>query len=680
MHLFLATTVVLSLISATCAASTSDNAYSSGGLRRGKKSSSLAAASKSWGDDHPSKHSVLAIDLKEELNSVAEADALSGAPSSPIWMHHEHLQNNIAKRINIGMLNGINQFAIEAEEEDTENTNISTRITRTATLHLTRMTPAVTPSTVIQFAPSRDRHEGHFNSNFIENLVTLTSYDTTLQIDVKTGNMRGIQHSSHGRTKQIFMNNNALTDAKLQMREVKSVTGRKFSCGVNHDDKGDHLHHHHEHSHEEEAPWGSVAAGTSPNANEEGTISVERHGQENRKLGEHVHSIEHKHPAALRGLRGNHEHSHSSNLGNLSPRNLISNQEHKFQINVLIAIDAEFISHHGGSQSEAIQYINFLVSSTNEVLHREIDAHLNVIKVEEVNIFDETAHVYRPGGGGPKRATDSSDGLDILQKYYEGTVGTSINGQKINLVHGLIGQELGGGIAYIDSVCDSRWGVGFSSGLRGSMLNLNADTYSDSHMVTHEIGHSLGTGHTFDVKIFDPPIDTCGVSWCPSGVKDGTSTIMSYCKFCDGGLDNVAMTFGGVWDGIGPQSDISSWGKSPLLASYEVSKDPQRVSHLIWNTLESKGSCIQQHLRPIQAPTTNAPSPLPTELPTTSSPSVLSPTTKAPNYFLDTPEDDRLIWTHLDEHYTSCTRRNAYQCHHIEQLCHRLGLYVRLVR
>jgi hypothetical protein len=45
-----------------------------------------------------------------------------------------------------------------------------------------------------------------------------------------------------------------------------------------------------------------------------------------------------------------------------------------------------------------------------------------------------------------------------------------------------------------DTVCDEDWGYGLSSGIMGSMKNLNDDAFQDAFMVAHEIGHSLGSG------------------------------------------------------------------------------------------------------------------------------------------------------------------------------------------
>ena len=158
-----------------------------------------------------------------------------------------------------------------------------------------------------------------------------------------------------------------------------------------------------------------------------------------------------------------------------------TSQHDGFTINVLIAVDSSFIKTHG-SATEATKYINFLISHANAIYESEIDAHLNIVRVEEIDIM--------------KRAKSLSDGLSMMRNHYEGTVRTRSgdDGEQINLVHALLGQDIGGGIAFMDSVCDSTWGVGLSSGLKGTMDGLDDDLFHDAHMVAHEIGHSLGAG------------------------------------------------------------------------------------------------------------------------------------------------------------------------------------------
>ena len=85
-------------------------------------------------------------------------------------------------------------------------------------------------------------------------------------------------------------------------------------------------------------------------------------------------------------------------------------------------------------------------------------------------------------------------------------------------------------------------------------------------------------------------VDNCGIK-CPSELpRENAATIMSYCNFCAGGLSNVALTLGGIWNGIGDKSDIANWSPNPNLSLSSVT--PERVSHHVWNILAKKGEVI----------------------------------------------------------------------------------------
>jgi len=176
----------------------------------------------------------------------------------------------------------------------------------------------------------------------------------------------------------------------------------------------------------------------------------------------------------------------------------------------------------------------------------------------------------------------------------------------------MLGRYVGGGIAFIDSICDTQWGYGVTSDISGSLANIDELVLFDFFIVTHEIGHSLGSGHTFDA--YDPPVDVCGActvgtSQEGGGRDDGkveieglprknAATLMSYCNFCDGGLDNIAITLGGVWDGKEPRANVERWDDHPDIVG-RVSVDPRRVSHNVWTRLSSKGECVRPPSDPV---------------------------------------------------------------------------------
>ena len=113
-------------------------------------------------------------------------------------------------------------------------------------------------------------------------------------------------------------------------------------------------------------------------------------------------------------------------------------------------------------------------------------------------------------------------------------------------------------------------------------------------MVAHEIGHNFGSLHTHDG--YNPKVDECGVEdangkkTCPAELPlEHSSTIMSYCHNCIGGVSNVAYTFGGTFEG-GNRHDINSWKNSELVGS--ISYEPRRVPLKMWEHVSSRGTCV----------------------------------------------------------------------------------------
>lgn len=118
-----------------------------------------------------------------------------------------------------------------------------------------------------------------------------------------------------------------------------------------------------------------------------------------------------------------------------------------------------------------------------------------------------------------------------------------------DLAH-LIGFRGSGGIAYVDALCNPYYGVGYS-GIGNTFTQ--APTFSWSvEVLTHEIGHNLGSPHTHACAWNgnSTPLDGCGMALgygegCAAEVPT-RGTIMSYCHL----LSGVGIDFG---LGFGPQ-------------------------------------------------------------------------------------------------------------------------------
>ena len=98
---------------------------------------------------------------------------------------------------------------------------------------------------------------------------------------------------------------------------------------------------------------------------------------------------------------------------------------------MVIQTDSVFIANQGGIDG-AVRYINFLVSAMNVVFEHEVDAHLNVVHIEEKDWYDSLTTVR--------------DALRI-QRAQPNKVDNGRGG--ITLYHAILGRYLGGGIGEV---------------------------------------------------------------------------------------------------------------------------------------------------------------------------------------------------------------------------------------
>lgn len=118
---------------------------------------------------------------------------------------------------------------------------------------------------------------------------------------------------------------------------------------------------------------------------------------------------------------------------------------------------------------------------------------------------------------------------------FRSTRGTNFNG---NLAHFLSTRSLGGGIAYLDVICLKQYAFGVS-GITTSFQNV--PTYSWSvEVVTHELGHNLGSWHTQSCNWPNGALDNCVSpegNCSPGPPPNNGGTIMSYCHLSGYGIN-----------------------------------------------------------------------------------------------------------------------------------------------
>ncbi len=189
-------------------------------------------------------------------------------------------------------------------------------------------------------------------------------------------------------------------------------------------------------------------------------------------------------------------------------------------VNMYIEVDYD-IYNDFGSISATSSYITGAFNQVSTLYANEsIDFNLS-----ELVIWD-TVDPYT----GPSTVAYLNQFQDEINGNYNG-----------DLAH-LIGYNGGGGVAYVDVLCNSYYGIGYSA-ITSSYSTV--PTYSWTiEVLTHEIGHNLGSKHTHACAWNgnNTAIDGCGPA---AGYSEGcdaalpaAGTIMSYCHLVGGvGID-----------------------------------------------------------------------------------------------------------------------------------------------
>jgi cysteine-rich repeat protein len=203
------------------------------------------------------------------------------------------------------------------------------------------------------------------------------------------------------------------------------------------------------------------------------------------------------------------------------------------QADVAIDTDYELFAKFGSSQA-TLDYLADLLAAANVIYERDLQVRL---AFSYIRLFSTAADPWTAP------ASDTYATLTEVVNYWLNPMNNmqSIAGS-YDLVHFISGKAVYGGIAYVGQVCHT-FGFGVSQVYGSFNAAVPSQTW-DLIVLTHEIGHNVGSEHT---HCYDPPVDKCynQESGCWNGpVEASQGTIMSYCHLLAGGLANIDLLFG----------------------------------------------------------------------------------------------------------------------------------------
>ena len=189
-------------------------------------------------------------------------------------------------------------------------------------------------------------------------------------------------------------------------------------------------------------------------------------------------------------------------------------------VRMYIEVDYDLVLAKGGVQTAA----NYVMDAFGQVAFLYAQESIN-LTVSEIKVWDQPDPY-----SGPNTSNYLTQFRNALNGQYNG-----------DLAH-LVGVNGGGGIAYLNVLCNAFYGVGYSA-IGTSFQTVPAYSWT-IEVLTHEIGHNLGSQHTHACAWNgnNTAIDGCGPAAGYSEDCDGplpsAGTIMSYCHLVSGvGID-----------------------------------------------------------------------------------------------------------------------------------------------
>jgi hypothetical protein len=193
---------------------------------------------------------------------------------------------------------------------------------------------------------------------------------------------------------------------------------------------------------------------------------------------------------------------------------------------IAIETDHEFLQTlFGGNTGAATAYAATLLAGSSEVFKRDVNVRFQIVFIQ-----------LWTSASDPWTAGNTSDQLSQFRDHWQ----DNFEWIERDVAHFLSGRVLGGGIAWLNALCEDGIDYALSANLVGTFpypTLMQSEFNWDIIVVTHELGHNFGSPHTHN---YNPLIDGCGIGDCTNADQ---GTLMSYCHQCPGGLANMNIRF-----------------------------------------------------------------------------------------------------------------------------------------